>query len=362
MRGGERVLETFCELYPEADIFTLLHVRSSVSDTIEKRDIKTSFIQKLPKAGEKYRLYLPLFPMAIESFDLTGYDLVISSSHCVAKGVVPGPSAVHVSYIYTPMRYIWDQYHSYFNSRRNGWLGRKAIGAFTHYLRFWDASSSSRVDSFVAISEYVAKRVRKYYRRDASVIYPPVDCKRFKASKKEGDYFLMVSAFAPYKRIDLAIAAFNYLKLPLKIIGKGEDEERLRAIAGKNIEFLGWRSDSDIAEHYANCKAFVFPGAEDFGITPLEAMASGKPVIAFGMGGALETVVPLDAKEKGQTPTGVFFNEASPESLIEAIKAFDANKNGFDPIAIREHALRFDKSVFKEKMRSFIEEQCAELN
>lgn len=363
MRGGEKCLEVFCEIFPDADIFTLHHVPGSVSGIIEDREIKTSFIQRLPFAANRYRSYLPLFPLAVESFDLKGYDLVLSSSHCAAKGVIPPPRSLHVSYIYTPMRYVWDMQEDYFGRGRTSRHSRSAINLFAHYLRMWDTLSSSRVDYFAAISNHVAARVEKYYRRKADVIYPPVDCARFEISKTDEDFYLIVSAFAPYKRLDIAIEAFNILGLPLKIIGDGQDEKRLKELAMPNIEFLGWRKDEVLNEYYSKCKALVFPGEEDFGIVPVEAMASGRPVIAFGRGGALETVLPLNqgavarGSEPEEKPTGIFFYEQTAEALIKAVKTFEANRNRFDKKAIRTHSLNFDRGIFKEKISTYITEK-----
>jgi glycosyltransferase involved in cell wall biosynthesis len=385
MRGGEKCLEVFCEIFPDADLYTLIHIPGSVSKTIENRNIKTSFIQNLPFTKKHYRSFLPLFPSVIESFNLKGYDLILSSSHCVAKGIIPPPDVPHISYIYTPMRYVWDLYQDYFGEERVGWLSKKAIGILAHYLRMWDAASSNRVDYFAAISHHVAKRVEKYYRRNADVIYPPVDCDKFSLSEippyppflkgGEGGFYLIVSAFAPYKRLDIAIEAFNRIDFKLKIIGDGQDEKRLRGLAKSNIEFLGWQGDNILREYYAKCKALIFPGEEDFGIVPLEAMASGKPVIAYGKGGALETVIPINppfppfnkggkggiiSQQSAVSPTGIFFHEQTPESLIEAVKYFEENQNRFDKSSIRNHALKFDRAIFKEKIRSYIMEKYEE--
>jgi len=285
MRGGEKCLEVFCELFPEASIYTLIHVPGTTSSIIENRTVHTSFIQRLPFAASKYRTYLPLFPTAVERFDLSGYDLVLSSSHCVAKGVIAPPGAVHVCYCYTPVRYAWDMYHQYFPAKRMGRLKGLLIPFFMHYIRLWDVSSSGRVDRFVAISRHVARRIELYYRRESHVIYPPVDVDAFSPATEREDYYLMVSALVPYKRVDLAVEAFNRSGRPLVVIGSGPEEERLRALASDNITFLGWQPSEVLAEHYARCRAFLFPGEEDFGITPLEAQASGRPVVAYGAGG-----------------------------------------------------------------------------
>ncbi|MFH1704353.1 MAG: glycosyltransferase, partial [Nitrospirota bacterium] len=277
MRGGERCLEVFCELFPQAHLYTLLHVPKSTSPLIEQMPIRTSFIQNLPFSKKAYRKYLPLFPMAVESFSLKGYDLILSCSHCVAKGAIPPPDALHISYILTPMRYAWDMYEEYFMGKRN-----RMILLFIHYLRIWDVTASQRVDHFLCISKHVANRIKKFYRREAEVIHPPVDIKRFKLQNKKEDFFLIVSSFVPYKKINLAVEAFNRLGHPLKIIGAGPERKRLSAMAKSNVQFLGWQSDEVVADYYSQCRALIFPGEEDFGIVPLEAMASGKPVIAYG--------------------------------------------------------------------------------
>lgn len=361
MRGGEKVLEVLCELFPNAHLYTLLHIKGSTSDIIEKMDIKTSFIQKLPFVTKKYRHYLPLFPTAIEQFDLSKYDLIISSSHCVAKGVVPSPQSLHISYVHTPMRYIWDMYYEYFGKSTTSRITRMIIPFFVNYLRIWDTASNNRVDCFIANSKHVASRIERHYNRSAEVIYPPVDVDRFKISEEEGGYYLIVSSFAPYKRIDLAIEAFNFLSLPLKIIGTGQEGKRLKKMASSNIEFLGWKSDKELIDYYSKCKALIFPGKEDFGIVPIEAMACGRPVIAYGKGGVHETVISLkqpsvvDSLQSTKNfATGIFFDEQTPDALIKTITYFKDNLKKFDNKKIRNHALKFDRIVFKEKIRAFI--------
>ena len=371
MRGGERCFEVLCELFPDADVFTLVHRKGHVSPVIEKHPIRTSFIQRLPLSLTHYQHYLPFFPLAIESFAFHNYDLVISSSHCVAKGVRVPDNVCHVAYIHTPMRYIWDQFDAYFAYGRAGRLKRTVMGLLRRPLQRWDVSSNDCVHRFVANSEHVARRIRSYWGREAAVLYPPVDWQSFAASNQDEGFYLLVTALVPYKRVDLAIQAANRLKFPLKIIGAGQDETRLRRLAGPSVELLGWQPDSEIRQHYARCKALLFPGEEDFGIVPLEAMACGKPVIAYARGGALETVVSLVPRDPSarkesavgtpprasdeQYPTGVFFDEQKPESLIDAVEMFERHRIRFDPERIRAHVEPFDRKYFKERMRQVIE-------
>jgi glycosyltransferase involved in cell wall biosynthesis len=348
MRGGEKVLEVLCELFPQATLFTLLHNKGSVSRVIEEMEIRTSFIDRLPFKSAKYRNYLPLFPRAIESFDFSAYDLILSTSHAVAKGAQPKPGALHICYCHTPMRYVWELYEEYFGPGRAGFATRTAMNFIAPRLRSWDVSSSSRVHQFVANSRNVAGRIQQYYHRPADVIYPPVNVDQFQVSGKDDGYFLIVSALVPYKRVDLAVETFNQLGEKLVIVGTGPEMSRLRSMANANIEFLGWQSDSDLAALYSLCRGLVFPGIEDFGIVPLEAMASGKPVVAFGQGGALETVVdaPVDA-------TGVFFYEQKPEALKDALARLQRLK--LDRLAIRAHAERFSRTTFKNTYRNYVE-------
>ena len=342
-RGGERILEVLCELYPGATLFTLLHVKGSVSPRIEAMDIRSSFIQRLPFLKEHYRSYLPLFPGAIERMDLSGFDVVLSVSHCVAKGAIPPPGAKSVCICLTPMRYVWDQADTYFPRSRP--FKRAVVMPFVRHLREWDRRTADRVGHYVAISEFVAERIRRFYGKESEVIHPPVDCSRFAVKTNEvSDYYLIVSAFAPYKRVDLALEALRDLNRPLKIVGKGQDEARLRRIASSNVEFLGPVSDEEVTRQLSRCRALIFCGVEDFGIVPLEALASGRPVIAFGQGGVLETV------EDGKT--GVFFHEQTPQDLIDAIHRFE--QMDFEPPVLRAAAERFDTPIFRERIAEVI--------
>jgi len=350
MRGGEKCLEVLCELFPDAPIYTLLHVKGAMSPLIESREIHTSFIQHLPSVEEKYRMYLPFFPAAVGSFDFSGFDLIISTSHCVAKGAKPGPGALHLCYCFTPMRYVYEMYDEYFGKGQAGLVVRGAMAGAAPILRWWDKRTSSRVDNFVAISEHVRKRIERHYHRDADVIFPPVDTERFRLSEKDEGYYLIVSALVPYKRVDLAVGAFNRIGARLVIVGKGPDEEKLRAIAGPSVEFAGWKDDDELARLYGGAKALIFPGEEDFGIVPLEAMASGKPVIAFAKGGALETVV--------NGVTGVFFREQSEPALEAAVH--EASSIRFDPERINERALQFSRSKFKQRLNDYIRQKLAD--
>jgi len=346
MRGGEKVLEALCEILPSADVFTLLHIPQSVSTVIEKHTITTSYLQHFPLIGKKYRYYLPLMPNAIETLDLSAYDVVISTSHCVAKGCIPRKDAIHICYCHTPMRYIWDQFDHYFGPGRSNKLIALAMKMIRPYLQRWDVKTSNRVSQFIANSDYVRQRIQRYYNREAAVIYPPVDTNYYVCDSKNSDssYYLMVSAFAPYKKLDIAIEAFNQMKLPLKIIGSGQDEMKLKSMAKGTIEFLGWKDNQDLRHHYQNCKALIFPGIEDFGIVPVEAMACGKPIIAFQRGGALETII--------ENQTGIFFDTQTPDSLIKAVRKSEAHP--WDPDLIRNHAVKFSKERFKNQIQEYL--------
>ena len=352
MRGGEKVVQSICNLYPDMDIFTLVYDEAKIVESIKKHNINTSIIQKLPFGKKKYKIYLPFMPVAIEQFDLSEYDIVISSESGIAKGVLTKPETCHICYCHTPMRYLWNMYFEYLKNERIGFLKRSFIKVFFNYLRLWDVASAMRVNYFISNSNNVRKRILKYYNRDSEVIYPPVDVENFKLERKKQDYYLVVSQLVSYKRIDLAIEAFNRLKKELIIIGGGPEFKRLKKIAGANIKFLGWQSGEELRKYYANAKAFIFPGEEDFGITPVEAQASGTPVIGFGKGGLLETVIDKE--------TGLFFYKQEIKDLIEAINSFESKKSKFDSDKIRKNSLKFSREIFESRLGKFIEEKYIE--
>lgn len=344
MRGGERCLDLICKEFPQAELYTLLYRPEQVSEAIRTRRVHVSGLQRVPGFRDHYRWFLPLFPMAIESFRVpAGTDLVISTSHCVAKGIVPPKGAKHLCYCFTPMRYAWSMQEEYFGRRG---LRRAAIDLALARLRKWDRAASARVDRFVAISRHVQARIEKFYGREASVVYPPVATRFFTPGERGGHdgYDLVVSALVPYKRVELAVQAYSQTGFPLKIAGVGTEMEALGKIASPNVEFLGRVPDEGIRELYRRCRFLVFPGEEDFGIVPLEAMACGKPVLAYGKGGLLETVA--------EGRTGVFFAEQTPEALAAA--AARAEGVAWDPAAIRAHAEQFGEDRFLGGMRAEI--------
>jgi glycosyltransferase involved in cell wall biosynthesis len=339
MRGGEKVLEAICELFPDAPLYTLVHVPGSVSPTIERRTIHTSIIQALPNAARSYRHYLPLFPMAIELFDLDGYDLVISTSHCAAKAVVCTGRAVHISYCHSPMRYAWDQFDAYFGEAQVGKTSNRVLRPILAHLARWDRGTAHRVDRFVANSRYVAGRIRRYYNRGSSVVYPPVDTAFYRPAGDSGptqSRMLIVSALVPYKRLDIAIDACRQVGVPLTIVGTGPERARLERLAGTDVVFRGWLSDDDIRTLYQQSTAALLPGVEDFGMVPVEAQACGCPVVAFGEGGATETV--MDGE------TGVLVSDRSVEAFADGVGR--AASIAFDRDHLRAHAQRFSKDAF----------------
>jgi len=345
MRGGEKVLEALCDLYPEADIFTHVVNYDELSEKIRKHNIKTTFIGQLPGAKKHYQTYLPFMPMALEQLDLREYDLIISSEAGPAKGVITSPESLHVCYCHSPMRYIWDMYHEYMQNQ--SWLLRKFFAPVAHYLRLWDYSSAGRVDYFIANSHYIAKRIHKIYKRESTVIHPPVSVDEFKPAGDIGDYYLVLGQLVPYKRVDLAVKAFNASGRKLLVIGEGSELEGLRKMAKSNIEFLGWQNSSVIRDYLSRCKALVFPGKEDFGIVPVETMASGRPVVAYGRGGVMETVT--------EDETGVFFDEQTVESMNAALDRFEEIAAKFVPQNIAAKVACYNSDRFKKEFSNFIE-------
>jgi glycosyltransferase involved in cell wall biosynthesis len=345
-------LECFCHLFPDAPLVTMLHLKGSVSPLIENRRIIRSLIQMMPFKAKRYRYYLPLFPLAAEMLKIPNCDLVLSSSHCVAKNVKPPKGAKHISYLHTPMRYVWDMYDSYFGPESKG-VARHVMPLFRGYLQRRDLKTLDRVDHFLANSDHVARRIKRHYGRGSQVVHPPVELERFAPAGQAEDYYLVLSALAPYKRVDLAIEAATRLGRRLKIVGTGPEMQRLKDMAGPGMEFLGWQPDEALPGLYAGARAFIFPGEEDFGITPLESMASGRPVIAYGKGGALETVVGPDDSQ-GRAPTGVFFAKQDADSLCQAIQRFERMESLFNPQALANHARSFDTPVFIQKIHDII--------
>ena len=343
MRGGERVLEVLCQGFPRAEIRTLIHHRAAISETINRHPITTSWMQHLPGINRYYRRLLPLFPLAIETLPRARGDWLISTSHCVAKGLRTAPGTRHLCYCFTPMRYAWTFFKEYFGGRPAAALVARPLLAA---LRAWDRRTAARVDHFVAISHHVRRRIETFYQREADVVYPPVDTQRYRPDgRPPGSFDLIVSALVPYKRIDLAVAAYTRAGMPLKIVGVGGERARLQAMAGPTVEFLGWQADDRVGDLYCGCRLLVFPGEEDFGIVPLEAQSCGRPVVAYARGGALETVV--------DGVSGVFFREQTEASLLSAVHACAAAT--WNPAAIRAHAERFGVQSFIDGMAAAME-------
>lgn len=354
--GAERVLEQILKIYPEADLYSLVDfIPKNQRGFMLNKNVTTSFIQKLPFAKKKYRQYLPFMPLAIEQFDLSKYDLIISSSHAVAKGVLTGPDQLHISYVHTPIRYAWDLQHQYLKESGldkglKGWFAKQLL----HNIRLWDYRTTNGVDHFLANSKFIARRIWKVYRREATVIYPPVDVNTFSLRQDKEDFYLTASRMVPYKKIDLIVETFSGLPgKKLIVIGDGPDFQKIRSKAKPNVEFLGYQPSTVLKEYMQRAKAFVFAAEEDFGIIPVEAQACGTPVIAYGKGGVLETVCDLTAK----SPTGVFFQEQTSSALGEAIAFFEKNRERFIPENCRNNALRFSVERFQTEFRGFIEEQ-----
>ncbi|MSQ43735.1 MAG: glycosyltransferase family 4 protein [Chloroflexi bacterium] len=346
MGGAERVLMVLHDLFPDAPIFTSIYEPTLVDPAFHTMDIRTSFMQRLPLVHRHHQPFLPVFPFAFESLDLSKYDVVLSMSSAWSKAVLTRPDAVHLNYCLTPMRFAWA-FDDYVRDEPVSRWQRAILAPVLSWLRHWDVKTSNRVDEFSAISTVVQQRINKYYRRDASIIYPPVDTTPFaplRATARDGGYFVVASRLIPYKRIDLAIGACNQLRMPLKILGEGRDRARLEALAGPTIEFLGWVNEAEKRSVIANATAFIFPAEEDFGIAPVEAMAAGRPVVAFSAGGALDTVIP--------GKTGAFFRDARPDALASVLS--EVGRQSWDGDAIAAHAARFDTETFKAQMGAWV--------
>ncbi len=349
MGGAEDVLQSLVALFPEAPVYTALYRPERMPATWRTWDIRTSFIDRLPLARRRQQLYFPLYPLAFEQFDFSGYDLVLSNKSGFCHGILTGPETVHICYCLTPTRYVW-RYHQYAAQERLGPLVRRLLPPFLSRLRQWDRLAADRVDHFIAISQEVRQRIAKVYRREATIIYPPVDIGRFAPAARIDDYYLFVGRLVPYRRLDVLVEAFNRLRLPLWIAGSGRDRQRLEALAGPTVRFLGYVPDAELPALMARCRAFVFPGEEDFGIAPIQAMAAGRPVIAYAAGGVLDSVVP--------GVTGALFAEQSATAIAETVAGFDPAS--CDPAALMAHARQFDSAVFRGRLRAFIDERVGE--
>ena len=356
--GGERVVETIASVFPSADVFTLFLDKQKLPVSLQKHKITTSFLDKIPAAQKIHRHFLPLYPLAVEMLDLSGYDLVISSDSGPMKGVLTDPHSTHICYCHSPMRYLWDGYSAY--HRAMSPLAQTLFGITSHYVRNWDYSAAQRVDHFIANSRYVSGRIRKYYRRDSTIIHPPIDTSHGYLASKHDNYYLAVGRLVPYKRTDLLIEACHQLGRKLVIVGDGPERQRLEKNSPRNVEFLGELSDAELISAYANCRALLFAADEDFGMVPLEAQSYGRPVIAFGKGGSLETVrgpyapIVKQVAEENPTNTGVFFRKQTVDSLTEAVLSFESCEEIFLPLRIQLHARKFDTSVFLDRMRTYI--------
>lgn len=351
--GAERVIKEFVDLYPESSLYSIVDFLSEdARKELHGKNVQTSFIQKLPKSREKYQLYLPFMPLAIEQLDVSSHDIIISSSHAVAKGILTGPDQLHISYVHSPIRYAWDLQHQYL---REAGLAKGLKGNLArwllHRIRLWDYRTANGVDHFIANSQFIARRIKKVYGRDADVIYPPVDIERFNLNENKSDYYFTASRMVPYKRMDLIVEAFSHMPdKKLVVIGSGSEMEKIKSKASKNIEILGYQPNSIMEEHMQNAKAFVFAAEEDFGITPVEAQACGTPVIAFGKGGSLETIRPYGVEK----PTGLFFDKQEVSSVIQAVERFELISDTIEPSICRENSVRFSSERFQKEFSDYV--------
>jgi glycosyltransferase involved in cell wall biosynthesis len=352
--GSEKCVESFTNIWNDADVFTLFNLLNEDESRLvfKNKNLNVSFLQKYPFIKTKHRNYLPFFPYAIEQFDVSPYDFLLTSSHAVAKGVITNPDQLNICYCYTPMRYAWDLYHQYLSEAKltkglKGLLAKSIL----HYIRIWDSTTAHRVNHFVGISNYIARRIKKIYGRDADVIYPPVDTHKFECYTHKENYYLAASRLVPYKKIDLIVETFkDFGGRKLIVIGDGPDKDKIHSLLSINVEYLGYQSDVKLKEYMQRAKAFIFAAEEDFGIIPVEALSCGTPVIAFNRGGASETIV--------EGESGIFFNEQKVNSLREAIIKFENNENKFDSLLLNKYAQKFDRKVFEENIKAYVDEKC----
>ncbi len=352
--GAERVLKVFADMYPDAPIYTLLYDEKVCGKVFPASRVRASYLQGMPKFLRSRQKYLlPFMPRAVESFDLTDYDLIISSSNAYAHGVLVSSTTKHVCYCHSPMRYAWDYTHEYMQEQNAGRLKKYMANKIIHKIRQWDQVAADRVDTYIANSNHVRKRIKKYYRKDSEILYPPVDTRRFKPQKEHNNYFLIVSTLSPYKKIDLAVHLFNKIGKELIIIGDGSQYDYLKSIAASNVHLMGFKDDDTVKKYMEGCRALIFPGEEDFGITPVEAMACGKPVLAYGKGGALETIIPGE--------TGEFFYEPTIESMEDGLGRLIVNEPNYNAEKIHKHAVQFSKQKFVENFKLLMERETANL-
>ncbi|ELA3178328.1 TPA: glycosyltransferase family 4 protein [Klebsiella aerogenes] len=359
--GSEKVIKEFIDVFPSSELYSVVDFLSdSNRELFSGKKAKTTFIQKMPFAKSKYQKYLPLMPLAIEQLDMSGHDVVLSSSHAVAKGILTGPDQLHISYVHSPIRYAWDLQHQYL---RESGLSEGLKGFIAKYLlhkiRIWDYRTANGVDHFIANSKFISRRIHKVYGRSSDVIYPPVDVNNFTLNENKDNYYFTASRLVPYKRIDLIVDAFNEMpEKKLVVVGDGSEMDKIKSKAKGNIEILGYQPNNIMQKHMQNAKAFVFAAEEDFGITPVEAQACGTPVIAFGKGGVLETIIP----EGNQSPTGVFFDTQEPGSIIESVNKFESMQDLFEPIECRRNAEKFSEERFRTEINTYIRDKWTKFN